>query len=84
MRIILVAMVCSTVLQIVPAQSQSMGGMDNSGMAGGKGSKRSAPQNTEQQKADQQKKKAIDDAFNTALKRIPDPQQKYDPWRNAR
>jgi hypothetical protein len=52
---------------------------------GGKGSKgRKAPQNAEQQKAEQQKKKAIDDAYKAAVGRIPDPKDKYDPWRNAR
>jgi hypothetical protein len=52
---------------------------------GGKGSKgRNPPQNAEQQKAEQQKKKAIDDAYKAALGRIPDPKDKYDPWRNAR
>jgi hypothetical protein len=52
---------------------------------GGKGSKgRNAPQNAEQQKAEQQKKKAIDDAYKAAVGRIPDPKDKYDPWRNTR
>ena len=49
---------------------------------GGKG--RNSPQNAEQQKAEQQKKKAIDDAYKAAIGRIPDPKEKYDPWRNAR
>ena len=52
---------------------------------GGKGSKgRNPPQNAEQQKAEQQKKKAIDDAYKAAVGRIPDPKEKYDPWRNTR
>jgi hypothetical protein len=51
----------------------------------GKGSKGRNPlQNAEQQKAEQQKKKAIDDAYKTAVGRIPDPKEKYDPWRNTR
>jgi hypothetical protein len=45
---------------------------------------RGSPQNAEQQKTDQQKQKAIDDAYKSALGRIPDPKQKYDPWRSAR
>ena len=40
--------------------------------------------NPDQQKADQQKKKAIDDAYKSAVGKIPSPTQKYDPWRNAR
>jgi hypothetical protein len=52
---------------------------------GGKGSKGRNPlQNAEQQKAEQQKKKAIDDAYKTAVGRIPDPKEKYDRWRNTR
>ena len=53
------------------------------GKGGGKG-RHSSPQNTEQQKADQQKKKAADDAYKAGLKIIPDAKEKYDPWRNAR
>jgi hypothetical protein len=52
------------------------------GRKGNKG--RNAPSTAEQQKAEQQKKKAIDDAYKAALGRIPDPKDKYDPWRNAR
>jgi hypothetical protein len=59
-----------------PAYAQNAGGM------GGKG--RNSSQNTEQQKADQQKKKATDDAYKAGLKIIPDAQEKYDPWRNVR
>jgi hypothetical protein len=61
------------------AHAQAVGG---GGKGGGKG--RNAPQNTEQQKADQQKKKAAEDAYKAGLKRIPDPKEKYDPWRDAR
>jgi hypothetical protein len=60
-----------------PAYAQNMGGK-----GGGKG--RNSPQNAEQQKADQQKKKAADDAYKAGLKIIPDAKEKYDPWRNAR
>ena len=45
---------------------------------------RAAAQNTEQQKADQQKKRAADDAYKAGLKMIPDAKEKYDPWQNAR
>ena len=30
------------------------------------------------------KQKAADEAYKAALKRIPDPKEKYDPWQNAR
>jgi hypothetical protein len=61
------------------ADAQDAGGM---GRKGGKG--RNSPENAEQQKADQQKKKAVDDAYKSALDRIPDPKSKFDPWRSAR
>jgi hypothetical protein len=64
------------------AHAQGVGGMGGGGKGGGKG--RNAPQNTEQQKVDQQKKKAVEDAYKAGLKRIPDPKEKYDPWRDAR
>ena len=51
---------------------------------GGKGRRHNSPQNAEQQKADQQKKKAVDDAYKAALERVPNPNERYDPWRNAR
>jgi hypothetical protein len=58
------------------AYAQEMGGK------GGKG--RGSPQNSEQQKADQKKKQAIDDAYKSGLGRIPDAKEKYDPWKTAR
>jgi hypothetical protein len=58
------------------ADAQNIGGK------GGKG--RNSPQNSEQQKAEQKKKKEIDDAYKAGLGRIPDPKAKYDPWRNTR
>ena len=72
---ILVA-VLALVLLFSPACAQNMGGK------GGKG--RNAPQNSEQQKADQQKKKAADDAYKAGLKTIPDAKEKFDPWKSAR
>jgi len=41
-------------------------------------------QNSEQQKADQQKKKAAEDTYKAGLKMIPDAKEKYDPRKNAR
>jgi hypothetical protein len=53
--------------------------------AGGRGAgKGRASQNSEQQKGDQQKKKATEDAYRAGLKMIPDAKEKYDPWKNAR
>ena len=58
---------------------------DASSLGGGKGGKgRKSAQNTQQQTADKAKQKAVDDAYKAALKRIPDPKEKYDPWQNAR
>jgi hypothetical protein len=74
MRILLAALTIA--LLAGTADAQSMGGK------GGKG--RNSPQSSEQQKAEQQKKKAVDAAYKAALGRIPDPKDKYDPWRNAR
>jgi hypothetical protein len=70
------AAVLTIVSLVGPASAQNMGGK------GGKGSH--PPQNAEQEKAEQQKKKAIEDAYKSALGRIPDAKDKYDPWRNAR
>ena len=72
---ILLAVLASAVLAVL-AHAQDMGGR------GGKG--RGSPQSTEQQKVDQQKKKAVDDAYKSALGRIPDSKEKYDPWRSVR
>src|SRR5262249_26083284 len=44
---------------------------------------RGSPHSAEQQKADQQKQKAGDDAYRSAIGRIPDPREKYDPMRSA-
>jgi hypothetical protein len=75
---ILVA-VLALILLASPAYAQNVGGM---GGKGGKG--RNAAQNSEQQKADQQKKKAAEDAYKAGLKMIPDAKEKFDPWKNAR
>jgi hypothetical protein len=65
------------------AQAQDAGGGAGGGLGGGGHKGRGAGQNT-QQKADPQKQKAIDDAYKSAIKRIPDPKEKYDPWKTAR
>jgi len=70
------------VLLASPAYAQNVGGMGGMGGKGGKG--RNAAQNSEQQKADQQKKKAAEDAYKAGLKMIPDAKEKFDPWKNAR
>jgi len=59
-----------------------LAGTANAQSAGGKG--RNSSQNTGQQKADQQDKKAADDAYKAGLKIIPDANEKYDPWRTVR
>jgi hypothetical protein len=59
-----------------------LAGTANAQNAGVKG--RNSSQNTGQQKADQQDKKVADDAYRAGLKIIPDPNEKYDPWRNLR
>jgi hypothetical protein len=56
----------------------------DSGGLGGGGKGRKAHQNTEQQNADRSKQKADDEAYKAALKRIPEPKEKYDPWKFAR
>jgi len=59
-----------------PVYAQNTG---SRGAGKGRGS-----QNSEQQKVDQQKKKAAEDAYKAGLKMIPDAKDKYDPWKNAR
>jgi len=60
------------------AGAQDMGG----GRGGGKG--RGGPPNGDQQQKTEQQKKQIDDAYKSAIGRIPDPKTKYDPWKTAR
>jgi hypothetical protein len=66
-----------------PVCAQSVGGMGGGGGKGG-GKGKNAAQNNDQQKDSAQKNKAADDAFKAAMKRIPDPKEKYDPWRVVR
>jgi hypothetical protein len=56
----------------------------DAGMGGGRKGHGGAAQNAGQQQADQQKKKAVDDAYKSAITRIPEPKEKYDPWKTAR
>jgi hypothetical protein len=73
MRFLVTALIIAMMANTAYAQdASSLGGK------GGKG--RKAQQDTGQQKADKDKQKAADEAYKAALKRIPDPKQKYDPW----
>jgi hypothetical protein len=64
------------------AHAQDAGGMGG-GMGGGKGGKGRGAQN-DQQKTDPKKQKELEDAYKAGVSRIPDPKEKYDPWKNAR
>jgi hypothetical protein len=78
----LLGAVLALAVVVSPVYAQNAGGMG--GMGGKGGGKGRASQNSEQQKADQQKNKAADEAYKAGLKRIPDAKEKYDPWKNAR
>ncbi|MBO0753899.1 MAG: hypothetical protein J2P53_17400 [Bradyrhizobiaceae bacterium] len=52
--------------------------------AGGGHKGRGSRQKADTQTSDPQKKKQIEDAYRSAIKRIPDAKEKYDPWKNAR
>ena len=56
-------------LLVLPAQAQMGGG------------KRNHDSNT---KTEQKKPQIDEKAYNEALKRIPEPKEKYDPWSGAR
>ena len=58
-------------LMALPAQAQ-MGGMGKRGGGGG------------ETKTDDKKPKVDEKAYKDALKRIPEPKEKYDPWSGAR
>jgi hypothetical protein len=62
------------------AHAQTAGG---GGLGGGGGRHGRGPQ-SDQQKADPQKAKAAEQAYQSGVRRIPDPKEKYDPWRGAR
>ena len=74
MKIILAA-VTTVALLAAPCYAQGMGG---------KRGHRAPQQNTEQQKIEEQKKKAAEKAFRAASDRIPDHKEKFDPWKNVR
>ena len=57
------------VLLAVPAEAQMGGGKRHGGG---------------DTKADDKKPKVDEKAYNEALKRIPEPKEKYDPWSGAR
>ncbi len=78
----LIIAILALALMVAFACGQNIGGTGGMGRGGGKG--RNAAQNTEQQKADQQNKKAAEDGYKAGLKAIPDAKEKFDPWRNAR
>jgi hypothetical protein len=81
MRTLVAGMILAMLASTACAQdASSLGG----GMGGKGGKGRKPAQNTEQQAADKAKQKVADEAFKAALKRIPDPKEKYDPWQNAR
>ena len=79
MRFVSVALALAIVTGSALAQEmRDMGGIKG----GGKG--RHAAQSSEQQKAEQDKKKAAEDAYKAGLKSIPDAKTKDDPWRGIR
>jgi len=82
MRIVLVASLIAALTIPAFAQSQ-MNGIGGSQGAGrmGSSSPRETPEEAAKKKAEQ---KATDKAFSEAVKRIPVPDKKYDPWGNLR
>jgi len=86
MRIVLIAMMIGALT--LPASAQTMngiGGGQGAGQAAGRPG--SGPSQQETAAAAAKKKeeqKANEKAFNEALKRIPTPEKKYDPWGNVR
>ena len=68
MKILTVAAVLMALL-VLPAQAQMGGGRRHGG---------------DDKKAEQKKPQVDEKAYNEALKRIPEPKEKYDPWSGAR
>jgi hypothetical protein len=79
MRILLTVLLAIAV--VAGAAFETAHAQENSGLTGRKGK---GAQNTESQADKQKKNKAVDDAYKSAVTRIPDPKEKYDPWKNAR
>jgi hypothetical protein len=81
MRILLSVLLATAVVAGAAFEAAYAQNTENSGLTGRKGK----GQNAAESQADKQKKtKAIDDAYKSAVTRIPDPKEKYDPWKNAR
>jgi hypothetical protein len=81
MRILLAMLTIAIMAGAALADDTSTGTGAGTGLGGGH--KGRGSQNT-QQPADPKKQKAIDDAYKSAITRIPDPKEKYDPWKSAR
>jgi hypothetical protein len=79
MRFVSVALALAIVTGSAFAQE-----MPDTGSMKGGGKGRHGAQSSEQQKIDQEKKKAAEDAYKAALKGIPDSKTKVDPWRGVR
>ena len=77
MRIFLVATVVAAMITPAYAQYAPMGA--NSGKPNG-----AQPPRPQQATVDPEQKKRDDKAFNDAVKRIPGPDKKYDPWGTVR
>jgi hypothetical protein len=63
-------------LLAMPAYAQRMGG--------GGGKQAGAKKDHAQSKEEQEKKRAVDEGYKDALKRIPDKAAPTDPWKNMR
>jgi hypothetical protein len=85
MRFVSVALALAIVTGSAVAQeTPDTGGARGVRGVGGEGSGRRAAPSPEQQKINQEKKKASEDAYKSALKGIPDSKTKDDPWRGVR
>ena len=85
MRIALIAMMIGVLA--LPAYAQTMNGIGAGQGAGQAGRHGTGPSQQETAAAAAKKKeeqKANERAYNEALKRIPTPEKKYDPWGNVR
>ena len=82
MRILLAVVVIAALAAPLAAAVAADGLAQDMGGKGRKG--HSQPSSAEQQQARQREKKAVDDAYTSAINRLPDSKEKYDPWRSAR